>query len=134
MADIRIAEDKVGQPPHGDHPAVAGELAKERQPGLDLGPRRTAIRGLRAGMGGNDVPEEHLLFDPELGKRAMHDRRRGLGRPGTGQLTLGGEGDARDAGAAVAGGLADERREASLQDCKYASRRDRRVTAPGPSR
>ena len=59
-------------------------------------------------MGRHDVPEQHLLVELELGEDAVDDRRRRLGRPGAGELTLGGERDAGDSRAAVAGGLADE--------------------------
>ena len=45
---------------------------------------------------------------PELGEDAVDDRRRGLGRTGAGQLSFGGERDARDPCAAVTGRLADE--------------------------
>jgi hypothetical protein len=39
-------------------------------------------------MGRNDVPQEHLLLEIELGKDSVHDRRRGLRRPLAGELSL----------------------------------------------
>jgi hypothetical protein len=59
-------------------------------------------------MCGNDVPEQHRLHQPELGEHAVNDGRGRLCRAGAGQLPLGGEGDAGNAGAAVPGCLTDE--------------------------
>src|SRR5581483_8624131 len=56
----------------------------------------------------HDVPEQHVLLDAELREHAVDDRRRRLRRAVAGQLPLGGERDAADARAAVAGRLADE--------------------------
>jgi hypothetical protein len=56
----------------------------------------------------DEVPEQHAVLEPELGQRSLHDRRRRLRRPVTGELALGRERDPRDACAAVAGRLADE--------------------------
>jgi hypothetical protein len=105
---IRSVERRLRDPPDGEHPAPAGELARERHAGLDLAPRRRAIRGRGAGVRRHDVPEEHGIGEPELGQYAVDDRRRRLAWSRAGQLALGREGDAGDAGAAVAGGLADE--------------------------
>jgi hypothetical protein len=59
-------------------------------------------------MSRDDVPEQDVLFDPELVEDAVDDRRGRLGRPGAGELALGGEGDAADPGTAISRGLADE--------------------------
>jgi hypothetical protein len=59
-------------------------------------------------VGGDDVPEEHCRLQTELLENAVDDRRRRLGRATAGELPLGREGDAREAGATVAGRLADE--------------------------
>src|SRR5207249_7744080 len=88
-------------------PAGRG-LAQERQPGLDLGARRSPVRPLRAGMRRDDVPEQDYLLEPELGEHAMDDRRRRLRRPGARELTLRRERQAGDARAAIACSLADE--------------------------
>ena len=45
-------------------------------------------------MGGNDVPEQHLVGEAQLREHAVHDRRRRLRRPPAGQLPLGRERDA----------------------------------------
>ena len=60
------------------------------------------------GMRRHEVPEQDLVLEPELGQRPVHDRGGRLGRPGPGQLALGGERDPGDARSAVAGRLADE--------------------------
>ena len=59
-------------------------------------------------MRGNDVPEQHVVLEPELREHAVDDGRRRLGRPATRQLPFGRERDSRDACPAVAGRLADE--------------------------
>ena len=56
----------------------------------------------------HEVPEQHVVGDPELGERAVHDRRAELGGAGAGQLPFGGERDPRDPRAVVARRLADE--------------------------
>src|SRR5262245_56531322 len=58
----------------------------------------------------NDVPEEHVVGDAELGQDTMDDRRARLRRTRARQLPLGRERDAADACAAVAGSFADEDR------------------------
>ena len=70
--------------------------------------RRRAVRRGGAGMRRHDVPEEHGVGEPELGKHAVDDRRRRLAGRRSRELPLRGERDARDARAAVSGGLADE--------------------------
>ena len=56
----------------------------------------------------HDVPEQDVVLDPELGQHAVDDRGARLGRPGAGQLPLGGERDPADARTAVAGGFPDQ--------------------------
>ena len=60
------------------------------------------------GCVGTTFQSSTSLGEPELAEHAVDDRRRRLGRARAGQLPLGGERDPRDAGAAVAGRLADE--------------------------
>src|SRR5215831_284687 len=55
-----------------------------------------------------DVPEQHVLLDPELGEHSVDDRRACLTGTGPGELSFRRERDPGDAGAAVAGRLADE--------------------------
>src|SRR6185437_8971688 len=55
-----------------------------------------------------DVPQQHLVLDPELGEDAVDDRRARLGRPLPRELALGGEGEAADTRAAIARSLADQ--------------------------
>jgi hypothetical protein len=105
---VGSVERRLRDPPDCEHASTAGEFARERHAGLDLAARRRAIRSHGAGVRRYDVPEEHGIGEPDLGQHAVDDRRRRLGWPGAGQLALGRERDAGDAGAAVAGGLADE--------------------------
>ena len=59
-------------------------------------------------MGRDDVPQENVVGEAELGERALDDRRGRLARPAARELALGRERDSRDARAAVARCLADE--------------------------
>src|SRR5438105_3063586 len=108
MADVRCAGDLLGEPADGDDPPTGHERGEEAAGVVDLGPGRRPVRARRSGMRRHDVPEQHLLLEPELVQDAVDDRRGRLGRPRPGQLPLGGEGEAAEAGAAVAGRLADE--------------------------
>jgi hypothetical protein len=101
----------MGQPPDGDRPAPNCELLEQahrfsyfrfRRPSVRFGSSRP-VR-----MGWNDVPEENLLRELELGERSLHDRGCRLRRARTRDLSLGGERQTADARSAVAGGLADE--------------------------
>jgi hypothetical protein len=56
----------------------------------------------------DDVPEQDVFFDPELGENAVDDRRARLRRAAPGQLALRGEREAGNASTAVPGRLADE--------------------------
>jgi hypothetical protein len=56
----------------------------------------------------HDIPEQHLVLDPELGQRAMDNRGRRLGRAAAGQLTLAREWDPADSCAAVTRRFSDE--------------------------
>jgi hypothetical protein len=108
----------VGKPADRQHAPAGGELVREHAALGDLAARRSAIRRLGARMGRHDVPEQHLVAQAELGEDAVDDRGRRLRRARARQLPLGGERDARDAGAAIAGRLADEeerRRRVLLQ-------------------
>ena len=107
MTDIRGARDPLGKPPDGQDPAAAGEFLEERQGRLHLGPGRPAVRALGAGMRRDDVPAEHL--EPEVRQRPLNDRRRRFGGARAAQLALGREGDPREARAAEARRLADEK-------------------------
>src|SRR5438105_4793732 len=110
MADVRRPEDRGREPPDGDDVAPAGQLDEERQRGGDLLLPGPAVRPVRAGMGRDDVPEQYIVFEPELGEDAVDDRRGRLGGPRPGQLPLRGEGNAAPPGAAVAGRFSDEDR------------------------
>src|SRR3954447_14595127 len=56
----------------------------------------------------DDVPQEHLVLNPQLGEHAVDDRRRRLRRARARELPLGRERNAAHAGATVAGRLADQ--------------------------
>ncbi len=108
MPNVRSAERRLGDPADGDHASAARELAGERQTRLDLRARRRPVRRGGAGMRGHDVPEENRVGELELGEHAMDDGSGRLARRRSRELPLRRERDARDAGAAVTGGLADE--------------------------
>ena len=108
VADVRSAERGLRNAADRDHPTVTTELTHEREPGHDLGARRPAIRERRPRVCRDDVPEEDALLESELCEHAVHDRCRRLGHTRSGQLALGSERDPGNAGATVAGRLADE--------------------------
>ena len=71
-------------------------------------------------MGGNDVPEQHVLFELEVREHTLYDGRGRLGRARASELPLGGERNARHASAAVAWRLPHEqswRSTAASQVC-----------------
>jgi hypothetical protein len=111
MPHVRGPEDGVSEPPDGDRPAAGGEVFQEahRLPYFGLrGPtvRQRLPETVRVRR--HDVPEQDVVLELELLERAVDDRRRRFGRPGTGELALGRERQPADARAAVAGRLADE--------------------------
>lgn len=108
MADVGRAERRLGDAADGEHAAAARELARERQPGLDLPPCRRPVRGGGAGMRRHDVPEEHGVGELEFGEHAVDDGRGRLAGRLPGELALRGERNARDARAAISRRLADE--------------------------
>lgn len=117
MADIRSTQNGVREAADGDHATAVRDPIDEEQSRADLRVSRAAVRVRPARpvrVRRDNVPEQHLLLDPELGEHAVDDRRRRLGRAAAGQLALGGEGDARDPRAAVARRLADEQQRRLL--------------------
>jgi hypothetical protein len=111
VPDVRGAGDQLGETADGDEPAAVRCTFEEPRGDIDLDARRPPIR-IRAPrlvwMCRHDVPEQHLVLDPELGEDAVDDRRARLGRAPARQLALGGERDAADPCAAVPGRLPDE--------------------------
>ena len=114
MTDVFDSQSGRGDPPDGHDAAALGQRTGKVNARGHLRGRRSTVRGLGAGMGRDDVPEQHPIHQAEFGQHAVDDRRRGLGRPAARELALRGEGDPRDPGAAVARGLADEQ-ERSLR-------------------
>src|SRR5215471_8440807 len=108
MADVRRVEGLGGETADRDRGASTGELAKERRGRFHLYAGGTPVRGLGAGMGRNDVPEQHLVLYLEAREHPVDDRRGRLGRAGAHELALGCEGDPADACAAIPRRLADE--------------------------
>jgi hypothetical protein len=111
MTDVGGSGDSLGEPTDGDNAPAAGQLGQERSRRVDFRCRRRAIRSPRPGVGRDDVPEQGLLVEPELGQHAVDDRRARLGRAGSRELALGREGDAADPRSAITGGLPDEEQE-----------------------
>src|SRR5262245_28942464 len=108
MADIRRLESSRREPSDGDRNSSTDQLLEERRRRPDLAPGRPPVRLLGAGMGRNDVPQEHLVLDAELREHAVDDRRRRLRRTEAGELALRRERDPTYACAAIAGRLAYE--------------------------
>jgi hypothetical protein len=111
VADVRSVEDGLREPPDRDHAAAAREAVQVREASPDFLARRPPV-GIRTTglvrMRRNDVPEQDVLRQSELGEHAVNDRRAGLRRSGAGELALRGERDAGDPRTEVAGSLADE--------------------------
>jgi len=110
MTDVRRSGGRGREPPHRDDAPPAHELGEERLGRRDLGSRRRPVRARGARMRRHDVPEQDVLREAEAPEDAVDDRRRRLGRTAAAELPLGGERQAADAGAAVAGRLADEQK------------------------
>ncbi len=108
VAEVDAAEGLVRDPADREHPPPARELACEGQPRGDLCTRRAAVETLAAGVRRDDVPEQHIAVETELGEGAVDNGGGRLGRAQAGQLALRGERDPRHAGATVAGRLAHE--------------------------
>lgn len=105
------AEHGLREPTNRDHPPSRGEGCQERSTRLDLSHGRAPVRRLVSclvRMGRDDVPEECPLPDSELVEHAPDDRRGGLRRPASGELSLGGERNPRHTSAAVPRRLTDE--------------------------
>ena len=96
MADVRRRRGaRCATPADGDGTrrprASASRNGRRRSISARVG---AAVRRRRAGMRRHDVPEQHVVVEPELGEHAVDDRRRRLGRPAARELALGGERDA----------------------------------------
>src|SRR3954468_27380 len=111
MPDIAASGDGRGQAADRQDPPSGRELGEERVGGAYFFTGRTPVGALRPGMSRDDVPAERL--DLELRKRPADDRGGCLRGPLAGELPLRGEGDARDARAAIAGCLTDEEQRAA---------------------
>lgn len=101
----------MGQTADSDRSAPGRESLEKAHRVTDFGLRRPAIRRRLARtvwMGRDDIPEQHVGLELELGERPVDDRRGRLGRAGAGELALRREGQTTDARAAVAGCFADE--------------------------
>jgi len=108
VPDVRRSRDARGEPADGDDLPSSHQGDEKAMRLRDLGSRREAIRGRGPRMRRHDVPEQQVLLEPEVGEHTVDDRRGRLRGPRSGELPLGREGEAADAGAAIAGRLADE--------------------------
>lgn len=102
----------------GDDAPPFREGREELEAGDGLRAGRPAIRGRGTRVHRHDVPEQHVVLDPELAQDAMHDRRGRLGRARAGELALRRERDPRDARATVAGSLPDEENRRVRSACQ----------------
>ena len=109
VAQVGAAERTLGDPPEGQHAPPADELEREAQAGLDLGSRRRPVRRARRRGGWERRSRAAPRARPRARTSAAWTTRRGrLGGAAAAQLALGGQGDPRDPGTAVAGRLAHE--------------------------
>jgi hypothetical protein len=111
VADVRRTGHLLGDPADRDDAAPARDRVEEPSGSLHLDARRPPVGVRPTGlvwMRRDDVPEQDVAFNPELGKRGVDDRRGRLGRPVAGQLPLRGERDPADPGAAVPRCFADQ--------------------------
>src|SRR3954467_11086993 len=111
MPDIAASGDGRGQAADRQDPPSGGELGEERVGGAYFVAGRTPVGALRPGMSRDDVPAKRL--DLELRKRPADDRGGCLRGPLAGELPLRGEGDSRDARAAIAVRLAVKEQRAA---------------------
>ena len=133
MAHVGAAKRLVGDPPDGDHAAAACELARERHPRCDLTARRTAIRALAAGMRRDDVPEQDLVRETELGESAVDHGCGRFGRAMAGELALRRERNSGHARATVPGRFGNEEAAGAGPFVQIALGRSRRSAARSPS-
>src|SRR5687768_9298908 len=111
MADVGSAECTFRESSDGEHAPSLGDALDERQPRRDLGGGRAPVRGgdpRPVRMRRHEIPEQHVVGDPELGQRSVDDRRAELGGAGACELPFGGEREARDSGPVVARSFTDE--------------------------
>lgn len=108
MAHVRPADRCVRHTADRQHAPTDRELVGEDPALGDLTSRRHAVRRRGAGMGGDDVPEQYIALDAELGEDTVDDRRCRLGRPAPGEEALRRERDPGDASAAIARRFTDE--------------------------
>jgi hypothetical protein len=113
MAHVRRFEELLREPADGDDATPVGQLRHEAGALVRLGTRRRAVRAgsaLQVRVRRHDVPEEHVVREPELGEDALHDRGRRLAGRTPGDLALGGEGQAAHSRPAVPGRLTDQQK------------------------
>jgi hypothetical protein len=91
MPNVGRVDCRRCDPPDREPAASVHQLAREWEPGFDLGPRRRAIGISSSRVRRHDIPQQHVLLEAELREHAVHDRRGRLGRPGARQLPLGRE-------------------------------------------
>jgi len=111
MAHVVAAENGVRQATDGDSRPAVSELLEKRHRNTYFGLRGASVRvwlPRPVWMRRDDIPEQHVLFEPELTEHTVDDRRRRLGRRGAGDLSLGRERQAADPRPAIAGGFADD--------------------------
>jgi hypothetical protein len=111
VPDVRRAGRRLREPADRDDAATVGEPLEEAPARMDLSTCRPAVSALGARMGRDDVPAQDIVLELQLAQHRAHDRRGRLGRPGAGQLPLGRERQAADAGATVTRCLADEQED-----------------------
>jgi hypothetical protein len=110
MAKTGDSERELGRSSHRNRTATSSDELEEAQTALHLDAGRRPVRRRRPRMRRNDIPEQNVVGETEPSKDALHDGRGRLGGTRTRQLSLGGEGEARDSCPTIPGRLADEER------------------------
>src|SRR3954470_22295851 len=108
MTDVLGAGRRGGDAADRDQAPAMPQALDKAPADLDLGAGRAAVAARGARVCRHRVPTERLLLEREFGEHAADDRCGRLRRPRPGELALGGERHAADAGAAIARRLTDE--------------------------
>lgn len=114
MPYVVPTEGCVRDPTHRNDDTSAGELACELHALCDLATGWSPVGRGAPRMGGDDVPEQHVVANTKLRKHAVNNGRGRFGRAITAHLPFRGERKPRDASAAIAGRLCHKEHRRAL--------------------